>query len=85
MIAYGLASVGMKAQALDIASRIVSLLATDLRKNPALAANGTAWRECYSSADGAPLAAPGFLNWNTLAGSILDAIRTGANPFDLQK
>lgn len=83
MIAYGLASVGMTEQAVDVASRVVSLLAADLRENPELAANGTCWRECYSSADGRPLAAPGFLNWNTLAGAILDNFRTGANPFDL--
>jgi hypothetical protein len=32
LIAYGLASLGMRAQAVDVAGRIVSLLAADIRK-----------------------------------------------------
>ena len=83
LIAYGLASLGMRTQALDVAGRIVSLLAADIRKHPAWAKEGKVWRECYSSADGSGLAAPGFLNWNTLAGSILQNLRTGENPFEL--
>ena len=52
-------------------------------KHPAWAKEGKVWRECYSSADGSGLAAPGFLNWSTLAGSILQNLRTGENPFEL--
>ena len=52
LIAYGLSEQGMKKQALDLAGRIVSLLAAAIRQNPKLAERGQAWRECYSSADG---------------------------------
>ena len=73
----------MQAEALDVANRVVEMLAAALRQNPAEAKNGTAWRECYSSEDGAGLAAPGFLNWNLLAGNILGNLRAGINPFGL--
>jgi len=83
MICFGLASMGMKQQALDVAQRVVNLLAADIKAHPALAKQGKVWRECYSSADGSALAAPGFLNWNTLAGELLSSLRAGKNPFDL--
>ena len=73
----------MQTEALDVATRVVGMLAAALRRNPAEAKNGTAWRECYSSEDGVGLAAPGFLNWNLLAGNILGNLRTGTNPFGL--
>jgi hypothetical protein len=83
MLAYGFAAFGMKSEALDIAQRVVTLLAANLRAMPSRAANGTAWSETYSADDGAPLAAPGFVNWNCLAGAVLRSIRAGANPFAL--
>eukprot|EP00931_Biecheleriopsis_adriatica_P064241 TRINITY_DN39050_c0_g1_i2.p1 TRINITY_DN39050_c0_g1~~TRINITY_DN39050_c0_g1_i2.p1 ORF type:complete len:274 (+),score=52.40 TRINITY_DN39050_c0_g1_i2:113-934(+) len=82
-IAYGLATMGLKAEALDVAQRIVSLLASGIRRNPREAKEGKAWRECYSSDDGRDLAADGFLSWNTLAGDLLANLRAGKNPFDL--
>ena len=84
MIAYGLAELGLTEAALEVGSKIVSTLAANLRADPAGAAKGTAWRECYSSEDGAGLAAPGFLNWNTLAGAIIGDIHSGENPFTLR-
>ena len=74
---------GMGAHAVDIATRVVALLAASLRRQPELAKNGTAWRECYSSDDGKELAAPGFMSWNLLAGTVLPSLRAGTNPFDL--
>merc|ERR1712190_464080 len=82
-IVYGLASMGLKKEAMAVGQRIVSLLAESIRANPKEAEEGKAWRECYNSDDGAGLAADGFLNWNTLAGSLLQNLRTGNNPFDL--
>lgn len=83
MLAYGFAAFGMKSEALDIAQRVVSLLAANLRAMPSRASNGTAWSETYSADNGAPLAAPGFVNWNCLAGAVLRSIRAGVNPFAL--
>lgn len=82
-LAYGLASMGMQPQALDLGARVVSMLAAALRDDPAAAANGTAWRECYDSDTGQGLAAPGFLNWNCLGGSLMESLRSGHNPFEL--
>merc|ERR1712048_124903 len=82
-IAYGLAGMGLKNEAIDLAQRIVSLLADSILEDPKEASEGKAWRECYSSEDGRGLAADGFLNWNTLAGSLLQNLRSGINPFDL--
>lgn len=83
LIAYGLASADQTAAALDIAGRLLKVLAKGLRDDPAGAKAGTAWRECYNSETGAGLAAPGFLNWNMLAAFLPSAIRSGQNPFVL--
>merc|ERR1712224_303918 len=45
LIAYGLASLGLKDEAIDVAQRIVSLLADGIRRNPEEAKEGKAWRE----------------------------------------
>ena len=60
MAAYGLAAHGARDAALDLAARVVGVLADDLRSSGA-------WHEAYSAETGAALAAPGFLSWNTLA------------------
>lgn len=83
LIAYGLASAGLTAPALDIAARLIAVLAKGLRDDPEGAKVGTAWRECYDAETGVGLAAPGFLNWNTLAAFLPNAIRQGQNPFEI--
>lgn len=83
MLAYGLAGAGLKNEALEIATRVVATLANAIRANPTLAAEGKAWKECYSSETGVGLAAPGFLNWNTLAGPLSANIEAGIDPFQL--
>ena len=77
LAAYGLNRQGQRDEALDLASRILSVLADDLR-------NGTdGWHEAYSSDNGSPLAAPGFFSWNVLSAELLDNIKKGNDPFEL--
>lgn len=74
---YGLARYGHRELALEIAGRVVGALAADLRRHGE-------WHEAYSTDDGAPLAAPGFLSWDTLAAELLPNLRAGRDPFDLE-
>jgi len=83
LIAYGLASANLTAAALDVAGRLIRVLAKGLHEDPEGANAGTAWRECYNSDTGAGLAAPGFLNWNTLAAFLPANIRARVNPFQI--
>ena len=77
MAAYGLAAHGARDAALDLAARVVGVLADDLR------ASGT-WHEAYSAENGSALAAPGFLSWNTLAADLIPNLRAGIDPFELR-
>ena len=77
MLALGMSSYpALRANATEIARRIVRALADDLR------ATGT-WHECMSSASGAGLAAPGFLSWNTLGARLKGDVASGVDPFAL--
>ena len=73
---YGLARYGFIDLALEIASRVVGALAADLRRS-------SRWHEAYSTGDGSPLAAPGFLSWDTLAAELISNLRAGIDPFHL--
>lgn len=74
---YGLANYGYRQLALDIARRVVGALAADLR-------SGGTWHEAYSTAKGgAPLAAAGFLSWDTLSATLVANLRSGINPLKL--
>ena len=78
---YGLAQYGFRALALEIAQRVTATLAADLR-------DGAQWHEAYSTDSehsGAPLAAAGFLSWDTLGAELLTNLRRGVNPFKLAK
>ena len=70
---YGLARYGFIDLALEIASRVVGALAADLRRS-------SRW---HSTDDGFPLAAPGFLSWDTLAAELISNLRAGIDPFHL--
>ena len=74
---YGLAHYGFRDLALDIARRVTAALAADLR-------SGSQWHEAYSTADGAPLAAAGFLSWNTLGAELISNLESGINPLALR-
>ena len=74
---YGLMRYGFRKLALDIAHRVTDTLARDLR------ASGQ-WHEAYSTADGAPLAAPGFLSWDTLSAELLPNLMRGLDPLSLE-
>lgn len=76
MLAYTLARLGYADLATTVADRVVALLAADLRA-------GGQWHESYSSADGTPLAAPGFLSWDTLGASLQAAVAARLDPFAL--
>jgi hypothetical protein len=79
---YGLARYGFKEQALRLAARVVGALAGDLR-------NSSNWHEAYStatgSAAGAPLAAAGFLSWDTLSAELISNLQAGVDPLALHK
>lgn len=77
LAAYGLAAYGYQELALEIAARAVGALAADLR-------GSQTWHEAYSTDDGAALAAPGFLSWDTLSAELLSNLRHGVNPFALR-
>ena len=78
---YGLARYGFKRLALQIAARVVGALARDLR-------NTSGWHEAYSTAAGggagSPLAAAGFLSWDTLSAELLSNLRAGLDPLELR-
>lgn len=74
---YGLVRYGFHALAKEIATRVTATLANDLR-------NSTDWHEAYSTEDGTPLAAPGFLSWDTLVGDLLSNLQRRHDPFELR-
>lgn len=76
MIAYGLNDHKQWQLAREIAIRVVGTLAADLNTT-------STWHECYSSATGHGLAAPGFLSWNTLAATLEENLLRGINPFQI--
>ena len=57
--------VGMKSEAEDLTRRILSLLASDIRKSGHMS-------ESYRADDGRPMMYSGFLNWNCLILCMLD-------------
>jgi hypothetical protein len=76
---YGLMRYGFHDLAIDIATRVTTRLAADLR-------NTTQWHEAYSTgADRSALAVPGFLSWDTLVADLLSNLRNKINPFELKK
>jgi len=76
-VAYGLARYGYREQAIDLAARLVAVYAGDLSANGVL-------HEYYDAETGAPVMKPGFLSWNLMAIDILENLRTGYDPTDLQ-
>ena len=78
LAAYGLNRYGYRTLALEIAHRVTAALADDLR------AAGT-WHEAYSTEDGKPLAAKGFLSWDTLSAELVDNLLAGRDPLSLDK
>jgi hypothetical protein len=78
LLMYGASSYGGKARrvAVDLARNVTRALADDLR------ATGT-WHECLSADTGKGLAAPGFLSWDTLIGTLYDDVAAGHDPFAL--
>lgn len=79
LLAYGLNSYAGSAPeagelALSLANDVVTALANDLR-------NTGTWHECMSSETGEGLAAPDFLSWDTLGGSLLQDLHMGVDPF----
>ena len=75
---YGLSKQGQKDQAIELADAMLSILADDLRSG-----DGPGWHEAYSSEDGSPLAAPGFLSWNVLSADLLSNLQNDVDPFAL--
>jgi hypothetical protein len=76
LAAYGLNRYGHRTLALEIAHRVTAALARDLRTA------GT-WHEAYSTDDGKPLAARGFLSWDTLSAELVDNLMAGHDPLSL--
>ena len=76
LTAYGLARYGFTADALEVAGRLVSVFASDLRANSCI-------HECYHGDTGQPVIKPNFLSWNLLAVRVLADIRDGSDPFAL--
>ena len=69
---------GLDELAKETAARVSQTLATDLR-------NSTEWHAgAYSTEGGAPLAAPGFLSWDTLVGDLLSNLQRRHDPFELR-
>ena len=74
---YGLRRYGHTNLALEIARRVTAALASDLRRD-------STWHEAYSTdGTGAPLAARGFLSWDTLSAELVDNVMAGLDPLSL--
>jgi putative isomerase len=69
---YGLARYGFVADAREAAMRLIRTFALDIRQNGCL-------HEYYDGDTGQPVIKPGFLNWNMLAGVIMDDLRNGTD------
>ncbi|MBO7327841.1 MAG: hypothetical protein J6W00_03615 [Lentisphaeria bacterium] len=72
---YGLMNYGYKAEAEELAKRILILFASDIKQNGCL-------HEYYHADTAQPVMKPGFQNWNTMMYKILPNIRKGYNPMD---
>jgi putative isomerase len=72
LTAYGLARYGYRAEAREIAMRLIRTFAWDIRQNGCL-------HEYYHGDTGQPLIKPGFLDWNMLALKVLDDISLRAD------
>lgn len=70
---YGLARYGYRHEAVRIATRLVNLMADDLKANDTI-------HESYDADTGAPLFNPGFISWNLLARRVLDDLDAGVDP-----
>ena len=70
---YGLLNYGYKREALEIASRILAVFASDIEQNGTL-------HEYYHGDTGQPLLKPGFLNWNLLTFRLLQNISDNIDP-----
>jgi putative isomerase len=77
IMAFTLQREGEVAAARALGEALVHTLAQDLRDS------GT-WHECYNSANGTGLAAPGFLSWDTLGADLMANIYEGVDPFSLE-
>lgn len=75
--AHALRGAGFTSAAMSLANAVVHTLAQDLRVSGE-------WHESYDSETGLGLAAPGFLSWDTLGGSIQEDIAEGKDPFILE-
>jgi len=76
IMAYTLRAMGETASAGALADTLVHTLAQDIRDTGQ-------WHECYSSANGTGLAAPGFLSWDTLGADLQSNVETGLDPFSI--
>ena len=74
LLAYALNEAGMRDEALDLAGRLVALLASDILSNGCL-------HECYDAETGDPILKPGFISWHLLALDLRGRIADGKSPF----
>jgi len=77
LTAYGLARYGYTDEALDVAGRLIAVFAGDLRVNGVL-------HEYYHAETGEPVFKPGVLSWSMMGRRVLDHIREGIDPAELQ-
>jgi alpha,alpha-trehalase len=73
---HGLLHYGFRTQALELAGKITRLCLRDVRASGAM-------HENYHADTGEPLAAPGFVGWNLLAGNMMDEALSGRDPFEI--
>ena len=74
---HALLNYGFRKEAGEIAERVARVCLHDIKKT-----GGT--HENYNADTGEPLAAPNFISWNLLVGSMIEQAKSGANPFRIQ-
>lgn len=74
LMVCALAGAGMKAEALELAERLVKLLASDILSNGCM-------HEYYNAETGQPVLKPGFISWHMLAYKLIERVNTGTLPF----
>lgn len=72
LIAYGLARYGFAKDARETAMRMIRTFSLDIRQNKCM-------HEYYHGDTGQPVIKPGFLNWNMLAGKLMDDFDRGTD------
>lgn len=74
---HALLNYGFRKEAKQVAERVTNICLRDIKKTGGM-------HENYNADTGEPLAAPNFISWNLLVGSMIEQAKSGTNPFRIE-